>query len=66
MQTTIIDTKRPPRWKVKAKKVLRYIISVLPYLLFQHSRMSLYVMKRTEFVAYKLMWKLNLLDNYKK
>lgn len=60
------EQKRPPRWKQKSKKVLRYLLSILPYIMFQHVRLCLNIQNRMEKRLYQIMLKYKLLDNYLK
>lgn len=60
------ETKRPPRMKVKSKKVLRYILSALPFSMYVMIKTMVFVNSKIEKKIFKLMLKLNLLENYVK
>lgn len=58
--------KRPKRFKNLVRKILRYTLASVPYLMYCHIKICLYMSGKIERKIRKIMLKFNLLENYVK
>jgi len=66
MQALTQEPRKQKRMKNRPKKMLRYTLSILPYLMYLHVKSALLLQQKVERKMYKIMLKYDLLERYLK